>query len=132
VLVLVVLHMEEQFVNPFENDNTIPDEVQEKLAKVIERYQQLNDEEKKEFQKGAFDILTKNLQKSRNTILHTWLASYQSFFLFIFAVSIVTFLLVIVARRLYWRTKEREQRQEEKKKLRQQKAEMKKKKKKQT
>ncbi|KYM79188.1 PREDICTED: uncharacterized protein LOC105616986 [Atta cephalotes] len=124
--------MEEQFVNPFENDSTIPDEVQEKLAKVIERYQQLNDEEKEEFQKGAFDVLTKNLQKSRNTILHMWLASYQSFFLFIFAVSIVTFLLVIVARRLYWRTKEREQRQEEKRKLRQQKAEMKKKKKKQT
>jgi len=87
--------MEEQFVNPFENDSTIPDEVQEKLAKVIERYQQLNDEEKEEFQKGAFDVLTKNLQKSRNTILHTWLASYQSFFLFIFAVSIVTFLLGI-------------------------------------
>ena len=85
--------MEKQFVNLFENDSTIPDEVQEKFAKVIERYQQLNDEEKEEFQKGAFDILTRNLQKSKNMISHTWLASYQSFFLFIFAVSIVTFLL---------------------------------------
>lgn len=82
-------------MNPFENDSTISDKVQEKLAKVIERYQQLNDEEKEEFQKGVFDVLTKNLQKSRNTILHTWLASYQSYFLFIFAVSIVAFLLGI-------------------------------------
>ncbi|KYN04176.1 PREDICTED: uncharacterized protein LOC108772877 [Cyphomyrmex costatus] len=124
--------MEEQLVNPFENDNTIPDEVQEKLAKVVERYQQMSDEEKEEFQKGAFDVLTKNLQKSKNTILHTWLTSYQSYILFIFAVLIVGLLLVIVARRLYQRTKEREQHQEEKRKLRHQKAEMKKKKKKQT
>ncbi|XP_012534682.2 uncharacterized protein LOC105835720 [Monomorium pharaonis] len=122
--------MEEQIANPFENDSTIPDDVQEKLAKVFERYQQLSDEEKKDFQKGAFDVLTKTLQKlPKNTILPTWLASYQSFILFIFAVSIVGFLLAIVARRLYQRTKERELRQEEKRRLKQQKAEKKQKKK---
>ncbi|XP_011700867.1 PREDICTED: uncharacterized protein LOC105457728 [Wasmannia auropunctata] len=124
--------MEEQLPNPLENDNMIPDDVQEKLAKVIERYQQLNDEEKEEFQKGAFDVLTKNLHKlPRNTILPTWLAPYQSYILFFFAVSIVALLLAIFARRLYRRTKEREQQKEEKRKLRQQKAEMKKKKRKQ-
>ncbi|XP_011873320.1 PREDICTED: uncharacterized protein LOC105565073 [Vollenhovia emeryi] len=122
--------MEEQFLNPLEDDS-VPDDVQEKLAKVIERYQQMSDEEKEQFQQGAFDVLTKTLQKlPKNTILPTWLAPYQSYILFIFAVSIVAFLLVIVSRRLYSRAKEREQRQEEKRKLRQEKIEMKKKKKK--
>ncbi|XP_024890002.1 uncharacterized protein LOC112466240 [Temnothorax curvispinosus] len=125
--------MEEQLVNPFENDSMLPNDVQEKLAKIMERYQQMSDEEKEQFQQGAFDVLTKSLNKlPRNTILPMWLAPYQSYILFIFAVLIVGFLLALFARRLYRRTKEREQRQEEKRKLRQQKAEMKKKKKKQT
>jgi len=125
--------MEEQLLNPLENDSTLPDDVQEKLSKVIERYQQLSDEEKEQFQQGAFDVLTKALHKMpRNTFLPTWLVPYQSYLLFIFAVSIVGFLLAIIARRLYRRTREREIRQEEKRKLRQQKAELKKKKKKKT
>lgn len=125
--------MEEQFLNPFENDSTLPDDVQEKLSKVIERYQQLSDEEKEEFQKGAFDVLTKTLQKlPRNTILPTWLTFYQTYILFILAVSIVTLVLVVVARRLYRRTQQRELYLEEKRKLKQQKAELKKKKKKQS
>ncbi|XP_011157036.1 uncharacterized protein LOC105194028 [Solenopsis invicta] len=112
--------MEEQVLNPLENDSMIPDDVQEKLAKVFERYQQLSDEEKEEFQKGAFDVLTKTLQKlPKNTILPTWLAPYQSYILFFFAVSIVAILLAVIARRLYRRTKEREDRKEEKRKLRQ-------------
>ncbi|KAL6261517.1 hypothetical protein P5V15_006605 [Pogonomyrmex californicus] len=123
--------MEEPIISTVENDSMLPDDVQEKLAKVIERYQQLSDEEKEQFQQGAFDVLTKALHKlPANTILPTWLVPYQSYILFIFAVSMVIFLLVIIARRLYKRTWEREQRQEEKRKLRQQKAEMKKKKKK--
>jgi len=89
--------MEEQFLNSLENDSVLPDDAQEKLAKIIERYQQMSDEEKKEFQKGAFDVLTETLHKlPRNTILPTWLAPYQSYILFIFATSIVAFLLGMI------------------------------------
>jgi len=89
--------MEEQFLNPLENNSMLPDDVQEKLAKVIERYQQMSDEEKEQFQKGAFDVLTKTLHElPRNTILPTWLAPFQSYILFFFAVSIVTILLGMV------------------------------------
>lgn len=117
--------LENTLENTLENDSDIiSEDVQEKLSKIFEKYQQLSDEEKKEFQQGAFDVLTKTLRKlPGNTILPTWLASYQSYFLFIFAVLIVGFLLAVIAHRLYWRTWEREQRQQEKKKLKQQKAE---------
>lgn len=96
--------MEEQFLNPLENDSMLPDDVQEKLAKVIERYQQMSDEEKEQFQKGAFDVLTKTLHNlPKNTILPTWLAPFQSYILFFFAISIVTLLLgmVFLALQLY-------------------------------
>lgn len=84
-------------MNPFENNSDIPDDVQEKLSKIIEKYQQMSDEEKEQFQQGAFDVLTKTLNKlPRNTILPAWLAPYQSYLLFIFAVSIVTFLLGMI------------------------------------
>lgn len=84
-------------MDTLENDSGLPDDVQEKLEKVLKRYQQLSDEEKEEFQKGAFDVLTKNLNKlPRNTILPTWLAPYQSYILFFFAVSIVALLLGMI------------------------------------
>lgn len=93
----------EELLNPLENDSTLPDDVQEKLAKVIERYQQLSDEEKEQFQQGAFDVLTKALREMpRNTILPTWLAPYQSYLLFLFAVSIVGFLLGMLFLTLYY------------------------------
>ncbi|XP_072767373.1 uncharacterized protein [Anoplolepis gracilipes] len=128
--------MEETILNTLENDSEIlnniipddiiPEDVQQKLSSVFERYQQLSDEEKEQFQKGAFDVLTKALQKiPSNKILPTWLAPYESYILFIFAVSFVAVLLVFSARRLYRRTWEREQRQAEKKRLKQQKIEAK-------
>lgn len=123
--------MEQEFSNPFENNSAIPNDVQEKLSKIIEKYQQMSKEEKEQFQQGAFDVITKALHKlPRDTILPMWLAPYQSYILFIVAVLIVAFPLVIVARRLYRRMRDREQHQEEKRRLKQQKAEMKKKKKK--
>lgn len=89
--------MEEQFLNSLENDSMIPEDVQEKLSKIIEKYQQMSDEEKEQFQQGAFDVLTKTLNKlPRDTILPTWLVPYQSYLLFIFAVSIVGFLLGMI------------------------------------
>lgn len=89
--------MEEQFLNSLENDSTIPEDVQEKLSKIIEKYQQMSDEEREQFQQGAFDVLTKTLNKfSGNTILPAWLAPYQSYILFFSAVSIVTFLLGMI------------------------------------
>ncbi|XP_029172559.1 uncharacterized protein LOC114941670 [Nylanderia fulva] len=117
--------MEESIVETLENNSdAIPEEVQGKLSKIFEKYEQLSDEEKKEFQQGAFDVLTKTLRKLRgNSILPTWLAPYQSYILFTFAVSVIGFLLVIIARRLYSRTWEREERQKEKRRLKQQKAE---------
>ncbi|KMQ97850.1 hypothetical protein RF55_1803 [Lasius niger] len=116
--------MEETVLDTLENNSVISEDVQKKLSNLFEKYQQLSDEEKEQFQKGAFDVLTKTLQKlPGNTILPTWLASYQSYILFAFAVLFVGFLFVIIARRLYRRTWEREQRQKEKKKLKQQKAE---------
>lgn len=91
--------MEETILNTLENDsdllaNIIPDNLEKKLSSILEKYQQLSDEEKEQFQKGAFDVLTKTLRKlPGNTILPTWLAPYESFILFTFAVSFVGFLL---------------------------------------
>lgn len=82
--------MEETVLDTLENDSIIPEDVQEKLSRLLERYQQLSDEDKEQFQKGAFDVLTKTLRKlPGNSILSTWLAPYESYILFIFAVSFV-------------------------------------------
>lgn len=84
-------------MDTLENDSTLPDDVQETLAKVLEKYQQLSDEEKEQFQQGAFDVLTKTLNKlPRNTILPTWLVPYQAYILFFSAVLIVALLLGMI------------------------------------
>ncbi|EZA60618.1 hypothetical protein DMN91_000908 [Ooceraea biroi] len=122
--------MDDEILNALNNDSELPDDVQQKLAKIIEKYQQLSDEDKEEFKKGAFDVLTKTLTKlPGSSILPTWLAPYESFLLFFFAVSIVFFLLAVIARNLYLRVKNREERREKKKNLKEQKATNKKKKK---
>ncbi|RLU26733.1 hypothetical protein DMN91_000530 [Ooceraea biroi] len=55
--------MDDEILNALNNDSELPDDVQQKLAKIIEKYQQLSDEDKEEFKKGAFDVLTKTLTK---------------------------------------------------------------------
>ncbi|KAL6423385.1 hypothetical protein ACFW04_010171 [Cataglyphis niger] len=118
--------MEETVLDTLENDSIIPEDVQEKLSRLLERYQQLSDEDKEQFQKGAVDVLTKTLRKiSGNSILSTWLAPYESYILFIFAVSFVAIPLVLGARQLYWHTRKRELNQTEKKKLKKQKMKVK-------
>ncbi|XP_014484647.1 PREDICTED: uncharacterized protein LOC106749563 [Dinoponera quadriceps] len=113
--------MDENFVDTMGENEQLPDAVREKLSKILEKYEHLTDEEKEEFHKGAFDVLTKSIHKiTDNTILPTWLVPYQSLILFIFAVSIVTLLLVFVARKLYKGTKERESRKEAKRRLKEQ------------
>nr|XP_012223221.1 PREDICTED: uncharacterized protein LOC105672700 [Linepithema humile] len=122
--------MEDNILDTLENNNNqLPEDVQKKLSSMLEKYLQLTDEEKQDFQNGAMDVLLKSLNKNRISILPTWLAPYQSYILFMFAVSIVAFLLAIVARNLYRRAWDREQRQSEKKKRKEQKAAMKNKKK---
>ncbi|XP_070169169.1 uncharacterized protein [Polyergus mexicanus] len=118
--------MEETILDTLENDSIIPEDVQEKLSRLLERYQLLSDEDKEQFQKGAVDVLSKTLRKlSGNSILSTWLAPYESYILFIFAVSFVAIPLVMGVRQLYRRTREREQSQTEKKKLKKQKIKVK-------
>lgn len=87
--------MEDESSNPFENNNNVlAEDVQEKLSSILEKYKQLSDEEKEEFQKGAFDVLLKNLNKlPRSTLLPMWLAPYQPYILFILAISLVVLLL---------------------------------------
>ncbi|XP_020295308.1 uncharacterized protein LOC109860553 [Pseudomyrmex gracilis] len=122
--------MEDASSNPFENDSFLPEDVQEKLSSILEKYQQLSDEEKKEFQKGAFNVLLKNLNKlPSSTLLPMWLAPYQPYILFTIAVLFVVLLFVFSALVLYRHRFERKRRQEEKKKRKEIKAEMKKKKK---
>lgn len=86
--------MDEDFVNTMGENQDLPDDVREKLSTIFEKYQQLSDEEKQEFHQGAFDVLTKSVNKlAGNSILPTWLIPYQATLLFLFAVSIVVLLL---------------------------------------
>jgi len=73
----------------------LPDDVQKKLADIVEKYRQLSDEDKEEFKKGAFNVLKKQTlaKLSGSWILPTWLAPYESYILFLFAVTIVFLLL---------------------------------------
>lgn len=90
-----LFNMDENFVDMMGENEALPDDVKEKLSNIFEKYQQLTDEEKEEFKQGAFDVFKKSIQNklSGNSILPTWLAPYQSYLLFMFAVSIVAFLL---------------------------------------
>lgn len=85
--------MENEILDTLENNNLLSEDVQKKMLSVLEKYQEMTDEEKQDFQKGAMDILLKSMNKNRISILPMWLASYQSYILFLFAVSIVVFLL---------------------------------------
>ncbi|EFN87589.1 uncharacterized protein LOC105192650 [Harpegnathos saltator] len=115
--------MDENFVDPTGQNEPLPEDVKEKLSQIFEKYEQLTDEEKQDFQKGAFDVLTKSTRKlTGDSMLPTWLVPYQSYMLFIFAVVIVALLLVLVTRKLYKGMKERENRKEAKRRLKEQKA----------
>ncbi|XP_032672152.1 uncharacterized protein LOC116844566 [Odontomachus brunneus] len=115
--------MDDNFMDTLEENEGLSEDVKEKLSSMFEKYQQLSDEEKEKFHKGAYDVLTKSVNElTNNSILPTWLVPYQSYILFIFAMSIVAFLLVIVVRKLYSSTKERENRKEAKRRLKEQKA----------
>lgn len=86
--------MEDNILDTLENNKLLPEDVQKKLLNVFEKYQELTDEEKQDFQKGAMDVLLKSMNKSKiSSILPIWLAPYQSYILFMFAVTIVAFLL---------------------------------------
>jgi len=85
--------MKNKILDTLENNNLLSEDVQKKMLSVLEKYQEMTDEEKQDFQKGAMDILLKSMNKNRISILPMWLASYQSYILFLFAVSIVVFLL---------------------------------------
>jgi len=85
--------MDEEILNA--SSDELSDDIQKKLANIIEKYRQLSDEDKEEFKKGAFDVLTKQTlaKLSSNSILPTWLAPYESYALFLLAVTIVILLL---------------------------------------
>jgi len=87
------LNMDEEILNA--SSDELPDDIQKKLANIIEKYRQLSDEDKEEFKKGAFDVLTKQTlaKLSSSSILPTWLAPYESYALFLLAVTIVILLL---------------------------------------
>lgn len=85
--------MDESFADTLAKDG-MPEDVQKKLSSILEKYDKLSDEEKEQFQKGAFDVLTKSFSELNNdSILPIWLVPYQSYILFIFALSVVAFLL---------------------------------------
>ncbi|EFN73965.1 hypothetical protein EAG_05209 [Camponotus floridanus] len=111
-------------------DDTIRENVQKKLLNLINKYKELNDEDKEKFQKQAVDTLTKTLQKVPETIPQkaispSWLVLCQAYFPFILATSCVTFLLVMGVRGVYRCIWKQKQRYIQKKKLKQQKAEAK-------
>lgn len=86
--------MDEEILNALNNESVMSEDLQKRLTNIIEKYQQLSDEDKDEFKKGAFDVLKKTLTDlSASSILPTWLVPYQSYILFFFAVSMVFFLL---------------------------------------
>jgi hypothetical protein len=85
--------MDEDILNA--STDELPDDVQKKLANIIEKYRQLSDEDKEEFRKGAFNVLKKQTlaKLSSSSILPTWLVPYESYILFLLAVTIVILLL---------------------------------------
>lgn len=85
--------MEDNILATLENNSVLPEDVQKKLLSMLKKYQELSDDEKQDFEKGAVDVLLKSMNKNRISILPTWLAPYQSYILFIFAVLIVAFML---------------------------------------
>lgn len=88
------MEVEKEMPDIMENSDALPEDVEKKLSEIIEKYNLLSDEEKEEFQNGAFEVLTKSLKKSfADMILPTWLAPYQSYMLFTFAISLVVFFL---------------------------------------
>lgn len=86
--------MADDFVNTLGENEELSEDVKKKLSSIFEKYQQMSDEEKEEFHKGAYDVLAKSVRElSNNSILPTWLVPYQSYIPFISAMSIVAFLL---------------------------------------
>lgn len=84
----------EIFYHKFEDDNTLPKNVEQKLVNVYDKYKQLNDEDKKKFHKGAIDALTKALRKVPDkAILPSWLVLWKPYIPFIFVTSCVMLLL---------------------------------------
>lgn len=77
------------------NNSELPDDWKEQLAKIYDKYQQLDDEEKETLNNDIKKMLNFS---PHNSILPTWLGPYESY-IFFFAVSIVFFLLgtVLVA-----------------------------------
>lgn len=97
----MALNMEETYPDAFE-DKEMSEEMQRKLQSILEKYQHLSDEEKEQFQQGAFDVLTKSLKNKLHSNTTIWPISYHSMILFISAVLLVVFLLGIVLLTFFW------------------------------
>lgn len=85
--------MAETILRKLKNSTVLSGEVQEKLSSLINRYSELKDKEKSEFEENAKDIFKKSLNNllTNSTRQNKWLAWLSDSLIFLFAILIIIF-----------------------------------------
>ncbi|XP_031832356.1 uncharacterized protein LOC116426873 isoform X2 [Nomia melanderi] len=100
--------------------SVLSEEAKNKLSNIFERYQSLNDEEKDEFLDTVFGKIQRAMhEKLEEANPYTYLLYTHSHIVFLFAVLLITLVIVFFVYKLFKCLTEREMKREEKKKQKQ-------------
>ncbi|XP_012285495.1 uncharacterized protein LOC105702478 isoform X2 [Orussus abietinus] len=113
--------MAEDVLEKLRNINGVSEDLQKKILEMVQKYRQLDEEGKKDFNEEARDAFRKSLsQISRDLVKNSTLAMlYQSHALIIIAALVIVFIFVFFGYKLYRSLSERERKREEKKRNKQ-------------